>query len=147
MYNVYKVVLTFFLFASKHNPLPLTRSTCCVWLAVVALARCMWCGRRIQIESMPWRSYGNHASSPDLKSHTPWRKRQYWPRSGTHSLSLWSLPSKVPTSSIWCWRLSMVELFHHLQVEGRFDEERSRFYTAELLSALECLHDFNVVYR
>jgi serum/glucocorticoid-regulated kinase 2 len=39
------------------------------------------------------------------------------------------------------------ELFHHLQVEGRFDEERSRFYTAELLSALECLHDFNVVYR
>ncbi|KAI8092787.1 kinase-like domain-containing protein [Halteromyces radiatus] len=39
------------------------------------------------------------------------------------------------------------ELFHHLQVEGRFDEERSRFYTAELFSALECLHDFNVVYR
>ncbi|KAL7328874.1 Serine/threonine-protein kinase [Mucor circinelloides] len=39
------------------------------------------------------------------------------------------------------------ELFHHLQLEGRFDENRSRFYTAELLSALECLHDFNVVYR
>ncbi|KAI8981739.1 kinase-like domain-containing protein [Mycotypha africana] len=39
------------------------------------------------------------------------------------------------------------ELFHHLQLEGKFDEERSRFYTAELLSALECLHDFNVVYR
>ncbi|ORX49798.1 kinase-like protein [Hesseltinella vesiculosa] len=39
------------------------------------------------------------------------------------------------------------ELFHHLQKEGRFNEERSRFYTAELLSALECLHDFNVIYR
>ncbi|CAO3648738.1 unnamed protein product [Cunninghamella echinulata] len=39
------------------------------------------------------------------------------------------------------------ELFHHLQLEGRFSEERSRFYTAELLCALECLHGFNVVYR
>ncbi|KAI7867750.1 kinase-like domain-containing protein [Spinellus fusiger] len=39
------------------------------------------------------------------------------------------------------------ELFHHLQVEGKFDEERSRFYTAELLCALECLHDYDVIYR
>ncbi|CAO3633309.1 unnamed protein product [Cunninghamella echinulata] len=39
------------------------------------------------------------------------------------------------------------ELFHHLQNEGKFDEDRSKFYTAELLCALECLHDFNVVYR
>ncbi|KAG1140107.1 hypothetical protein G6F37_009998 [Rhizopus arrhizus] len=39
------------------------------------------------------------------------------------------------------------ELFHHLQLEGKFSEERSKFYTAELLSALECLHDLNVVYR
>lgn len=39
------------------------------------------------------------------------------------------------------------ELFHHLQTEGRFDEQRSRFYIAELLCALECLHGFNVVYR
>ncbi|KAI8074016.1 kinase-like domain-containing protein [Gongronella butleri] len=39
------------------------------------------------------------------------------------------------------------ELFHHLQLEGRFSEERSRFYTAELLCALECLHGFNVIYR
>ncbi|KAF8977807.1 AGC protein kinase Gad8 [Entomortierella lignicola] len=39
------------------------------------------------------------------------------------------------------------ELFHHLQREGRFGEERSRFYAAELLCALECLHGFNVVYR
>jgi len=39
------------------------------------------------------------------------------------------------------------ELFHHLQREGRFDENRSRFYAAELLLALEHLHGFDIVYR
>ncbi|KAJ3341294.1 hypothetical protein HDU93_005264 [Gonapodya sp. JEL0774] len=39
------------------------------------------------------------------------------------------------------------ELFHHLQREGRFSEDRGRFYTAELLTALECLHKFDVIYR
>ena len=39
------------------------------------------------------------------------------------------------------------ELFHHLQREGRFSEERSRFYAAELFCALEHLHSFNVIYR
>ena len=39
------------------------------------------------------------------------------------------------------------ELFHHLQVEHTFNEERSRFYTAELLLALEHLHELDVVYR
>lgn len=39
------------------------------------------------------------------------------------------------------------ELFHHLQKERRFDVNRSRFYTAELLCALECLHGFSVIYR
>lgn len=39
------------------------------------------------------------------------------------------------------------ELFYHLTKEGRFDINRSRFYTAELLCALECLHGFNVIYR
>lgn len=39
------------------------------------------------------------------------------------------------------------ELFHHLQREGRFSELRSRFYAAELLCALEHLHQFNVIYR
>lgn len=39
------------------------------------------------------------------------------------------------------------ELFYHLQKEQRFDINRSRFYTAELLCALECLHGFNVIYR
>ena len=39
------------------------------------------------------------------------------------------------------------ELFHHLQREGKFDLNRSRFYTAELLCALECLHQHDVIYR
>lgn len=39
------------------------------------------------------------------------------------------------------------ELFHHLQQEQRFNEERSRFYSAELLLALEHLHELDVVYR
>ncbi|PVU94545.1 hypothetical protein BB561_002486 [Smittium simulii] len=39
------------------------------------------------------------------------------------------------------------ELFHHLHREGRFDQHLSRFYAAELLSALECLHSYDVVYR
>lgn len=39
------------------------------------------------------------------------------------------------------------ELFYHLQREGKFDQDRSRFYAAELLCALEHLHGFNVVYR
>ncbi|KAF9223204.1 Pkinase-domain-containing protein [Gyrodon lividus] len=39
------------------------------------------------------------------------------------------------------------ELFYHLQREGKFDQDRSRFYASELLCALEHLHSFNVVYR
>ncbi|KAI8911685.1 kinase-like domain-containing protein [Gorgonomyces haynaldii] len=39
------------------------------------------------------------------------------------------------------------ELFFHLQQEGRFSEDRARFYTAELLCALECLHSLNIIYR
>ncbi len=39
------------------------------------------------------------------------------------------------------------ELFHHLQREGKFDLNRSRFYIAELLIALECLHHYDIIYR
>ncbi|KAH6593831.1 hypothetical protein BASA50_007057 [Batrachochytrium salamandrivorans] len=39
------------------------------------------------------------------------------------------------------------ELFHHLQLEGKFSEDRAKFYTAELLCALECLHGLNIIYR
>ncbi|KAJ6051979.1 hypothetical protein N7460_002513 [Penicillium canescens] len=39
------------------------------------------------------------------------------------------------------------ELFTHLNDAKAFDINRARFYTAELLCALECLHDFGVIYR
>ena len=39
------------------------------------------------------------------------------------------------------------ELFWHLQKEGRFSEERARFYIAELVLALEHLHNNDIVYR
>lgn len=39
------------------------------------------------------------------------------------------------------------ELFWHLQREGRFPEQRAKFYIAELIIALEHLHDKNIVYR
>lgn len=39
------------------------------------------------------------------------------------------------------------ELFFHLQQEGKFTEDRGMFYAAELLSALECLHNLNIIYR
>ncbi|KAJ9115807.1 hypothetical protein QFC22_004948 [Naganishia vaughanmartiniae] len=39
------------------------------------------------------------------------------------------------------------ELFWHLQKEGRFTENRARFYVAELVLALEHLHKYDIVYR
>jgi len=48
---------------------------------------------------------------------------------------------------LWYSFVNGGELFHHLQREQRFNEERSRFYSAELLLALEHLHELDVVYR
>lgn len=39
------------------------------------------------------------------------------------------------------------ELFWHLQREGRFDETRAKFYIAELILALQHLHQHDIVYR
>ena len=39
------------------------------------------------------------------------------------------------------------ELFYHLRKDTRFTEERSAFYAAEMLLALECLHDNGIIYR
>lgn len=39
------------------------------------------------------------------------------------------------------------ELFWHLQKEGRFSEDRAKFYIAELVLSLEHLHDNDIVYR
>jgi len=39
------------------------------------------------------------------------------------------------------------ELYHHLKNSRRFDEERAKFYAAEVVIALEYLHQIDVVYR
>ena len=39
------------------------------------------------------------------------------------------------------------ELFHHLDLEGAFDEPTAQFYAASVLLALEFLHDRGFVYR
>ena len=39
------------------------------------------------------------------------------------------------------------QLFWHLQRETRFSEERSRFYVAELILALEYLHKCDIILR
>ena len=39
------------------------------------------------------------------------------------------------------------ELFHHLDLEGAFDENTAMFFAASVLMALEFLHDKNMVYR
>eukprot|EP01118_Nematostelium_gracile_P014786 TRINITY_DN5840_c0_g1_i1.p1 TRINITY_DN5840_c0_g1~~TRINITY_DN5840_c0_g1_i1.p1 ORF type:complete len:347 (-),score=82.70 TRINITY_DN5840_c0_g1_i1:720-1760(-) len=39
------------------------------------------------------------------------------------------------------------ELFYHLSDAGRFDEERARFYAAEIVHALGYLHSMSIVYR
>lgn len=39
------------------------------------------------------------------------------------------------------------ELFYHLRREQRFSEDRARFYAAEILLALECLHKNGIIYR
>jgi serine/threonine protein kinase len=39
------------------------------------------------------------------------------------------------------------ELFFHLRRDVRFDEARSRFYAAEMILALECLHSNGIIYR
>jgi serine/threonine protein kinase len=39
------------------------------------------------------------------------------------------------------------ELFFHLSREKRFSEARTKFYGAEIISALGYLHHHNIVYR
>jgi len=39
------------------------------------------------------------------------------------------------------------ELFHHLKTARKFDENRAKFYAAEIILALEYLHKNGVIYR
>lgn len=39
------------------------------------------------------------------------------------------------------------ELFFHLRKEIKFTEDRARYYAAEIILALECLHGNGIIYR
>jgi len=39
------------------------------------------------------------------------------------------------------------ELFFYIQQIGRFKETSAKFYAANILLALECLHENGIVYR
>lgn len=39
------------------------------------------------------------------------------------------------------------EMFYHLRKDNRFSEDRTRFYAAEIILALECLHRNGIIYR
>lgn len=39
------------------------------------------------------------------------------------------------------------ELFFHLRKETRFNEARTKFYAAEIILALDCLHKNGIIYR
>jgi len=39
------------------------------------------------------------------------------------------------------------ELFFHLRRQKCFNEERTKFYTSQLIMALEHLHDLGIIYR
>eukprot|EP00288_Rhodomonas_lens_P017554 CAMPEP_0177697838 /NCGR_PEP_ID=MMETSP0484_2-20121128/4726_1 /TAXON_ID=354590 /ORGANISM="Rhodomonas lens, Strain RHODO" /LENGTH=531 /DNA_ID=CAMNT_0019208901 /DNA_START=107 /DNA_END=1699 /DNA_ORIENTATION=+ len=39
------------------------------------------------------------------------------------------------------------DIFYHLSCSRRFPEERAKFYAAEVLMALECLHEHGFIYR
>merc|ERR1712147_148158 len=39
------------------------------------------------------------------------------------------------------------ELFYHLRNEKKFDENRVKFYGAQIILALECLHKNGIIYR
>ncbi|KAJ9511424.1 hypothetical protein QJQ45_029916, partial [Haematococcus lacustris] len=53
----------------------------------------------------------------------------------------WAAPSPI---SEW---VPGGELFHHLDLEGAFDENTAMFFAASVLLALEFLHTKNIVYR
>lgn len=62
--------------------------------------------------------------------------------------SLLSPPfSSLPLSPSSCSPAFFLQLFFHLSRERVFSEERTRFYGAEIVSALDYLHSAKIVYR
>lgn len=69
-----------------------------------------------------------------------------------HEFNLYfqSLKYSFQTADRLCFVMEYVnggELFFHLSRERIFSEERTRFYGAEIISALEYLHKEGIIYR
>lgn len=65
-------------------------------------------------------------------------------------MSLQTLKYSFQNSDRLCFVMEYVnggELFFHLSRERIFPEERTRFYGAEILSALDYLHSRGIIYR
>lgn len=61
-----------------------------------------------------------------------------------------SLKYSFRTPDRLCFVLEYVnggELFFHLNRERKFSEERTRFYGAEIISALAYMHKHKIIYR
>ena len=39
------------------------------------------------------------------------------------------------------------ELFYHLRKDRKFSEKRACFYSAQMVEAIRCLHQNNIIYR
>jgi len=39
------------------------------------------------------------------------------------------------------------ELFTYLRKEGRFAEQKAKIYCAEIIEAISCLHESDIIYR
>jgi serum/glucocorticoid-regulated kinase 2 len=39
------------------------------------------------------------------------------------------------------------ELYYHLNLSQYFEEDRTKFYTAEIILALDSLHSMGIIYR
>lgn len=66
------------------------------------------------------------------------------------SIFLQQLKYSFQTPDRLCFVMEYVnggELFFHLSRERVFSEERTKFYGAEIISALGYLHENNIVYR
>lgn len=65
-------------------------------------------------------------------------------------LSLQSLKYSFQTADRLCFVMEYVnggELFFHLSRDRVFSEDRTRFYGAEIISALGYLHEHGIIYR
>uniref|UniRef100_H2Z684 non-specific serine/threonine protein kinase n=1 Tax=Ciona savignyi TaxID=51511 RepID=H2Z684_CIOSA len=83
-----------------------------------------------------------------MKSHIHSLKTECYSRQNTHFLT--SLKYSFQTTDYLCFVMEYVnggEIFFHLSRDRVFSEERAKFYGAEIILALDYLHQQEVIYR